>query len=460
MSVSTSETPFFSAPDAAHPEGLLSPRYRAATLGMVALISLIAFEALAVTTAMPAVARELDGLKLYALAFGGTLATSVIGMTLAGRWSDIRGPGLPLWSGLACFVTGLLLAGFAPTMDMLLLGRLVQGLGAGGMSVALYVVVGRLYPEVMRPKIFAAFSAGWVVPSMIGPAVSGLIVQSVGWRWVFLGVPLLAVPAAVILRPALSQLPAMTPGARPSARAVYLAFGAAVGVCLVFIAGQQQGWVAAAVLVPAVALLGGCARSMLPAGTLRAARGLPSVILLRGLAASAFFGCEAFLPLLLSREHGLSPLWSGMALSAGALGWFSGSWYQGHYATMSREALLKLGTGALTVGVAVTASAAWPVVPVAVSIAGWALTGLGMGLLYASLSVLMLKLSPPEEQGANSSALQLCESVTVATTLAVGGSLFAALIASSSTGAFLANFALAGVLAVLGMVVARRTHAR
>lgn len=74
-------------------ESVLSPRYRASTLGMVALISLIAFEALAVTTAMPTVARELDGLKLYALAFGSVLATSIIGMTLAGRWTDARGPG-------------------------------------------------------------------------------------------------------------------------------------------------------------------------------------------------------------------------------------------------------------------------------------------------------------------------------------------------------------------------------
>ena len=61
-------------------------------------------EALAVAAAMPTVAEALDGLRLYALAFGGTLATSVIGMTLAGRWADRHGPARPLWYGLACFV--------------------------------------------------------------------------------------------------------------------------------------------------------------------------------------------------------------------------------------------------------------------------------------------------------------------------------------------------------------------
>lgn len=77
----------------AQPTSILAAPYRAATLGMVALVSLNAFESLAVAAAMPTVARELNGLPLYALAFGGTLATSVVGMTAAGRWSDRRGPG-------------------------------------------------------------------------------------------------------------------------------------------------------------------------------------------------------------------------------------------------------------------------------------------------------------------------------------------------------------------------------
>ena len=125
---------------------------------------------------MPAVARALDGVPLYAVAFGVTLATSVVGMTVAGGWCDARGPAAPLWSGMACFVAGLLLAGFAPSMPVFLAGRLVQGLGAGGMSVALYVLVGRRYPEALRRRIFAAFATAWVVPALVGPALSGLVV--------------------------------------------------------------------------------------------------------------------------------------------------------------------------------------------------------------------------------------------------------------------------------------------
>lgn len=459
MNVGTSDPDLFSNSGAPHPPGILAPPYRAATIGMVALISLIAFEALAVTTAMPTVARDLDGLKAYALAFGGVLATSVIGMTLSGRWSDRRGPAPAMWTGLTGFVVGLLIAGFAHDMPTLLVGRLIQGLGAGCLSPALYVIVGRLYPESLRPKVFASFSAGWVVPALIGPAVSGAIVEHVGWRWVFLGVPLLAIPAAAGLRGALRSLGKPRGIAGEAAGRMTNAAGASLGVCLLFVAGQEQGWLAAALFAPAIALLYFCGRRLLPPGTLRGARGLPAVVALRGVAASAFFGTEAFLPLAFSSEHGLSPMRAGIAISVGAIGWFSGSWYQGHYAKISRQALLNRGTVLMVIGVIVASLSTFAWMPVIASVAGWLLTGLGMGMLYGTVAVLALSMSAEHEQGTNSSALQLCESLMVATTLAIGGSLFGALLDVSHTAAFAANFAITIVLAALGLIVARRVRA-
>jgi MFS family permease len=458
MHVGTSEpdlTPAKTIPDV---EGILAPPYRAATLGMVCLISLIAFEALAVTTAMPTVARELDGLRLYALAFGGVLATSVIGMTLSGRWSDRYGPAPAMWTGLTGFVAGLLIAGFAHDMPTLLVGRLVQGLGAGCLSPALYVIVGRLYPESLRPKVFASFSAGWVVPALVGPAVSGAIVEHVGWRCVFLAVPLLALPAALGLRGALRSLPPPSGTASDATGRMANAVGASIGACLLFVGGQEHGPVGAALLAGALALLFFCGRRLLPPGTLRAARGLPAVVALRGVAASAFFGAEAFLPLVFSQQHGLSPMWSGLAISGGAIGWFSGSWYQGHYAKISRQALLRRGTTLLVIGTVIASLGLFVWMPVAAAFAGWVLAGLGMGMVYGTVSVLALSMSAEHEQGKNSSALQLCESLMVATTLAIGGTLFAALLNVSHTAAFAANFAITVVLTVLATIVARRTQ--
>src|SRR6185312_5925877 len=138
---------------------------------MVILVALFVFDTLAVATAMPTVVQALDGLSLYAMAFAGTMAWSVVGMVVAGM---------------------------APTMWVLLLGRIVQGFGGGLMSVALYVVVGRVYPAAMHARIFTAFAAAYALPALIGPAVSGLIVQHAGWRWVFLSVSVIAVGAAAM----------------------------------------------------------------------------------------------------------------------------------------------------------------------------------------------------------------------------------------------------------------------
>lgn len=440
--------------------GILSPRYRAITLGMIALISLTAFEALAVATAMPTVATELGGVGLYALAFGGTLAASVVGMTLAGRLADSRGPALALWRGVAWFVAGLLLAGFAPTMSLLLFGRIVQGFGAGMLNVALYVVVGRVFPKELRPRVFAAFAAAWVIPSLVGPSIAAAIVEYAHWRWVFLAVPLLAVPAALVLRSGLRAVPAVPASAPSSLRRVGWALGAALGAVALHYAGQQRGALAAVLIAASVIAILVSAVRLLPEGTLRARRGLPSVIALRGIAAAAFFGTETFLPLMLSREHGLSPGWAGLALTIGALGWSAGSQYQGRgHWRRSRSQLVQAAMAVIVVGIAVIATALVPGVPAAVSMIGWLLAGLGMGVVYPSLSVMTLELSPPEQQGANSSALQLSDSLTIATVLALVGSVFAALLPLSSPIAFAAGFAITAALAALGVVVAGRTAA-
>lgn len=174
-------------------ETVLSRSYRALSIGIVSVVLLIAFEATAVGTAMPVAARELDGVSLYAFAFSGFFTTSLFAMVLSGQWSDRRGPLAPLTTGIASFAAGLLLAGTAQAMWLFILGRAVQGLGGGLVIVALYVVVGRAYPERLRPAIMAAFAASWVVPSIVGPLASGAVTEHIGWRWVFLGIPVLVV---------------------------------------------------------------------------------------------------------------------------------------------------------------------------------------------------------------------------------------------------------------------------
>jgi len=443
-------------------ETLFAPRYRGLTAGAVALVALVGFEALAVTTAMPTVARALDGLALYALAFAGTLAASVVGMVAAGPWADARGPVAPLRHGIAWFALGLIVAGLAPAMGWLVAGRVVQGFGGGLISVALYVVVGRVYPPALRVKIFAAFAAAWVLPAVIGPAISGAIVEHIGWRWVFLAVPAVAALAACWVLPALRGLGplAQAEPARPGeALRLPWALLATASLLALHYGGQQRGWDALAWLLPAAAALLLAASRLLPPGALRAARGLPTVVSLRGIAAGAYFLTEAYIPLLLSSERGLSPTWAGAVLTLGAIGWSSGSWLRGRSAHAQRPwRYLQAGMAMIALGIAAVAALALAQAPIWFGIGGWIVSGLGMGLIYPTLSVLMLELSPPQEQGRNSSALHLGDAIYTAAALAAGGSLFAALLTRSHALAYACGFAIAFALAILGLTLAARVR--
>ncbi|MGC3858813.1 MFS transporter [Micromonospora chersina] len=442
----------------APPAHLWSPRLRAMTVGSVALVSLLAFEALAVGTAMPTVARTLDGLGLYALAFGGPFASGVVAMVASGIWCDARGPRPAMWHGVAWFVAGLVVAGAAPTMEVLVVGRVVQGFGSGLLSVALYVIVAQAYPEELRRRVFAAFAAAWVVPSLVGPAVAGLIVEHLGWRWVFLAVPAVAVPAVLLIQPGLRALGATVPTRPPTGALARIgwACGAGASAALLHYGGQQRGALAAGLIGAALVGLLACVPRLLPAGFLRAARGLPTVIGLRGLASAAFAGAEVVIPLMLSRERGFSPTAAGLVLTVGALSWSVGSWIQGRIAAPRSAATLpRTGLTCIAVGTAGVALALLPALPVALAVLAWAVAGLGMGLLYPSLSVLTLDLSAPAEQGRNSSALQLGDSLSAATVLALTGAVLAA---GSAPGraSYATTLAVAAGCGLLGVLLAGR----
>ena len=439
------------------------------TLGACALVFLAAFESLAVTTIMPLVSRELDGAGLYALAFAGPLATGVIGMVAAGSWSDRKGPVAPLLAAVGMFVLGLLIAGTAGTMPVLVSGRLVQGLGGGGLTVALYVVIARVYPPVLHPKIFAAFSAAWVIPSLVGPFAAGAVAQLAGWQWVFLGVVGLVVPALLLTAPALRGLngstgadgdsPAAEPGSRgrPGGLAklalAALAALAVLGLNLSAAVPGAGGVLAAAAV--AVALL--AVRPLMPHGTLTARRGLPSVILTRGLASAAFFGAEVYLPYLLVERYAFAPTFAGLTLTGGAIAWAAASAIQGRLGTrLEHRRAVRIGS-ALVLGAVVlalvTTVLAWPA---AVAIAGWIFAGGGMGLMYPRLSVMTLALSTKDTEGFNSSAMSISDSLGGALALAGTGIVFAAFATAAPSASFAGVFALTAVIGIAAVAVAPR----
>lgn len=446
--------------------GILQRPYLWVTVGTCALVFLAAFESLAVTTIMPLVSRELDGASLYALAFAGPLAAGVIGNVAAGNWSDRRGPTVPLYASVALFVAGLLIAGTAASMPMLVAGRLVQGLGGGALTVALYVLVARIFPGTLHPKIFAAFSAAWVIPSLVGPFAAGIVAQVFSWHWVFLGVVGLVIPALLMIAPVLKGMD--RPGA--AAAATPWAIGrlgwaalAAVAVLGLNLSAEVRihGFPAAtAVLaVAAVALALAAARPLVPRGTLLARRGLPSVILARGLASASFFGAEVYLPYLLIEQYGFPPTFAGLTLTGGALAWAAAAAVQGRLGDrLSNPGAVSTGAfmvlGAVILALATTALH-WPA---AVAIVGWIFAGGGMGLLYPRLSVMTLALSTKDNEGFNSSAMSISDSLGGALALATTGIVFTAF--TTTAASFAGVFTFAALVGVAAAVVAPRVTSR
>ncbi|MFC5749187.1 MFS transporter [Actinomadura rugatobispora] len=459
--------PVQDASDPGRAEGLLGRRHRAATLGIVLVVTLMAFEAMAVATVMPVIARELDGLALYAWGFSATLIAGVPANVLAGGWVDRSGPSTPMLTGLAAFVAGLVIAGAAPDMWIFVAGRAVQGLGTGIAMVATYVLIARVYPDRLRPRVFAALSAAWVLPALIGPAIGGAAAERLGWRWVFLGLIPLVVPPTLMLVPAMRGLrrTVHSNGAKAGSRRrrQYLAAIAAALGAAVFLYGlDHPGWAVLPLIAAGLAGLAIGLPPLFPAGTLRMRRGLPSVVLVRALLSGSFFGTDVFIPLALTSLHGFTPTQAGLVLTVGALGWSAASQIQGR-SKRSGAFYVRLGAALVTTGIA-TSTLVLQVTGWAAALT-WIVGGAGMGFAIGSLSVLLLELSPEEEQGSNSSALQIADTLGSSLVVGVAGALVTAFgtdrlaLGLGVAGSLFAAIAAVGIVAALRLEAKARTGA-
>jgi MFS family permease len=404
---------------------LLSAAYAATTAGMFALCAFVAFEATAVTTVMPTVAAELHGVSLFALSFAAPLASGVVGMVAAGSWSDRRSPVVPLVVSLVLFATGLVVCGLAPTMEVLVGGRVVQGLGGGALTVCLYVVVGLVFPAALQPAVFTSFAAAWVLPTLFGPALAAWVAHSLGWRWVFLGAVALVAAAAALVAPSLRRLVPRSDGrVVPRSRLVW-AVVAACAVLALDLVGSRPGPVALLTVLAASLVVIGLAR-LTPAGTLALGRGLPAVIATRGLLGGAFFCGETYIIFVLEERWGLSAGVAGLALTGVGLSWTGASWAQSLLARrLGDTTAMRAGAAVVIAGMGGLTGSVVLHVPVVLAVATYVVAGAGMGLAYPRTSVAMLASSSDADRGFNSSALTIADSLGAALTIAASGVAFA-----------------------------------
>jgi MFS family permease len=463
----------------ARPASLRDRAHLPFAVGAVALVILGAFENRATMTVLPTVARELDGLWLFGAASAAPLVSFVVATVIAGAWADHRGPVRPLQAGMAVFVVSQVLMALAPGMVLFTIGRFGSGIAEALMDVSLTVLLARAMPEELRAKVFAAFAAAWVMPSLLGPPVAGLLTEVVSWRAVFaVGVALLP-PAWFLLRPSMRTAAAQTSALTASAgsastgpgwssrehRAVRAAALAAAGLAALTAGGSLLGrsgpveLLGAALVLVGVAFTGPAVRTVLPAGTLRFAHGIPALVALRGLVAAAFGTAGSLLPLMLTTIHGLGPAAAGTSLTVTGLCWAAGSQVHGLDAVQRRVSpvhRLQIGFGLIAVGVLGPALTSLHSLPVATGLALWGLAGLGMGVVSPTLSTQLLRFAPVQDQGRITAASSLTASVAQAVGLSAAGALIAWQAPDLPGWLFASTMAGCAMVGVVGFVAARR----
>jgi MFS family permease len=416
--------------------GLWSPARRALTIGLILTVTIVASESLAVATIMPIVADDLaaGSRALYGWVFSGFLLGSLVGIVLAGLLIDRSSLVKAYLLGIALFAIGLLVGGLAPSMEVLVAGRVLQGIGAGAIPAVAYVAIGRALPERLRPMMFATLSTAWVVPGVVGPALAGIVAEAFHWRIVFLGLlPLAGLAVAMTLSalagvgPAAAHADEQQAAADRAGRRLPFALVLAAGAGMVVAGLTDPGlFPGLPLLVVGLAIGIPAFGRLTPPGTLRAARGLPATILARGLLTFAFFAADVYVALALEDWRGLSAAQAGLALTAATLTWTGGAWIQARWVVHhGTRAFVRTGFALVAVGVVGFAAVLIPAVPVVAAVAAWSIAGLGMGLSYSPLSLTVLRDAPPESQGAATAGLQLSDVLGTSLGTGIGGALIA-----------------------------------
>jgi MFS family permease len=416
------------------------------TAGLLLLEALVAIQALVVATIMPDVRRDLGMVQLYGLAFTAASLATLAAIPIAGRAVDRFGPKPTLVPILGLFAAGLLVAGTAPAMPVLLLGQFLLGTGGGGLYALSLGTVAKTYPDGLRPRVMALLATMWILPGLMGPPIGALIASTIGWRWAFLApVPVLIVGWILIL-PALDIAP------RPQADdgrglAVRWPLQLMVGAGLVLTSLTiVRPWAIPLGLAGVVLALPALAR-IVPAGTFRAAPGVPAAALAAFFLSFGFVGMDAFLTLMLTGVRGVSLAEASIAITLATLTWAAGSaWQSGRAQSKTLPSLALIGTalvilGEVTVSVALTSS-----VPLAVAYVGWSAVGAGMGIAFPTIQLAAMRQSNAGEESSQLSSVLLMDVLGAAVGAGLGGG---AVAVAHAVGAPLA----AGIGAAFGIAI-------
>lgn len=291
---------------------------------------LIAIDATILATAVPSIVRDLGSYQQFPWLFSVYLLAQAVSVPIYSRFADTIGRKPIILLGIALFLLGSVLCGFAWSMTALIVFRIVQGLGAGAVAPMSMTIVGDIYTVAERAKVQGYIASVWAISSVVGPALGGIFAQLDAWRWIFwVNVPLCLIAGWMLLRNYEEQK--QTQRHRIDyAGAALLTVGLTGLILGMLEGGSAWDWISApSALCFGVGVLALAAfalverRAAEPIVDLRlAARPLILTTTLVSLGIGALMiGVTSFAPAYLEGSIGIAPLLSGLAVAALTLGW-------------------------------------------------------------------------------------------------------------------------------------------
>ena len=399
---------------------------------LVGGVGLQAIETLIGSTLLPSVVKDIGGIDLFA--WNTTLF--IVASILASVFAAVRpfgiGPRGNYLLAAAGFGAGSLICGLAPSMEVMLAGRVVQGFGAGLLTAMSYGMIRIVFPQHLWSRAFALISSVWGVATLVGPAIGGVFATFDAWRWAFL---LLAPLSALLGLLALRALPRSSGEAGMQSVPVpqiLLLTGAVIGISVASILTEDA--VLPVVLIGlallAVVVLGAIDRRararLFPRGTFALGSGLAPLFAAMLLINAAIIS-DMFVPLFLQQLHGQLPLVAGYMVALVAVGWSSGSMITSSWTGGRARLALAMGPVlqtiaaaglALFVGRDNTDGALLPLVPVCLSLL---VLGLGIGTAWPQVSARLLQAAPDGERDLTSASISMVQLFAAGLGAAVAG---------------------------------------